>query len=92
LFNQRAGKIATASPSEISEKFPGVPSQIVTGLLERFTEKSGKKYTLTDSRKIKLTAWMCVLYLTIDGWSTDIAKVATDMKMKTPKYVPLHFT
>lgn len=84
-FSQKIHKIASLPLSEMSNQFPGVPSQIIMGMLDRFTEKSGKKYTLTDSRKTKLMAWMCVLYITIDGWSTDIAKVAADLKMKTPK-------
>jgi hypothetical protein len=84
-FSQKINKIASLPLSEMSNQFPGVPSQIIMGMLDRFTEKSGKKYTLTDSRKTKLMAWMCVLYITVDGWSTDIAKVAADLKMKTPK-------
>lgn len=86
-FSSKIGKIATLKPSEMGESFPDVPSQIITGLLDRFTEKSGKKYTVTDSRKTKIIAWQCVLYLTLDGWSTDIYKVATDLKMKPPKSV-----
>jgi DNA-directed RNA polymerase I subunit RPA49 len=86
-FSRKVSKIATLKPSEMGEQFPNVPSQIITGLLDRFTETSGKKYTLTDSRKTKIMAWQCVLYLTIDGWSTDISKVATDLKMKPPKSV-----
>jgi DNA-directed RNA polymerase I subunit RPA49 len=84
-FNSKISKIATLKPSEMGETFPGVPLQIITGLLDRFTEKSGKKYTVTESRKTKIVAWQCVLFLTIDGWSTDIAKVATDLKMRPPK-------
>jgi DNA-directed RNA polymerase I subunit RPA49 len=87
FFNQRVGKIASMQVSEMGTVFTGVPSQLIAGIVERFTENSGKKHTLTDSRKTKLMAHMCVLYLTIDGWSTDIAKVATDLKMKTPKSV-----
>jgi DNA-directed RNA polymerase I subunit RPA49 len=86
-FSRKVSKVASLKPSEMGEQFPGVPSQIITGLLDRFTEKSGKKYNLTDSRKTKIMAWQCVLYLTIDGWSTDISKVATDLKMKPPKSV-----
>jgi DNA-directed RNA polymerase I subunit RPA49 len=86
-FSRKIGKVASLKPSEMAEQFPGVPSQIITGMLDRFTEMSGKKYTITDSRKTKIMAWQCVLYLTIDGWSTDIHKVATDLKMKPPKYV-----
>jgi hypothetical protein len=89
-FSRKISKIATLKPSEMGEQFPNVPSQIITGLLDRFTERSGKKYTLTDSRKTKIMAWQCVLYLTIDGWSTDISKVATDLKMKPPKSVFPH--
>jgi len=86
-FSRKLSKVAELKPSEMGEQFPGVPSQIITGLLDRFTEKSGKKYTITDSRKTKIMAWQCVLYLTIDGWSTDISKVATDLKVKPPKSV-----
>jgi len=84
-FSRKINKVASLKPSEMGEQFPGVPSQIITGLLDRFTEKSGNKFTVTDSRKTKIMAWQCVLYLTIDGWSTDIFKVATDLKSKPPK-------
>lgn len=65
--------------------FPGVPSQIISGVLSRFTEKSSKKYKVTEKCKTKLLAWMCVIYLTVDGWSTDIGKVAADLKIRPAK-------
>jgi DNA-directed RNA polymerase I subunit RPA49 len=78
-------KISKLEPADIPKQFPGVPSQIVNGVLERFAEKIGHKHKVTESRQMKLIAYLCTLYLVIDGWSTDIAKVATDLKMKTPK-------
>lgn len=85
LFYERSGKISSLEPSEIAQQFPGVPSQIVNGLLERFADKIGGKYKVTETLQTKLIAYLCVLYLTVDGWSTDIAKVAADLKLKTPK-------
>lgn len=86
-FHDKTPKISSLPTSEVPGLFPGVPSQIVNGVLGRFTERSGKKYNVTDRCKTKLLAWMCVIYLTVDGWSTDIAKVATDLKQKPAKCV-----
>jgi len=55
--------------------------------LERFADKIGGKYKVTESLQTKVIAYLCTLYLIIDGWSTDIAKVATDLKMKPNKWV-----
>lgn len=85
MFHDRAGKISSTPAGELGGLFPGVPTQIVNGVVARFTERNGKKYNVTDQCKTKLLAWMCVIYLAVDGWSTDIAKIATDLKMKPVK-------
>ena len=78
-FNSLSAAISKLSPSELVEKFPGVPNQLINGLLQRFAEQAGKRYNVTERMKTKIQAWMCVIYLLLDGWNTDVGKVAGDL-------------
>lgn len=60
---------------------------MVDGILERFTESVGKKYSVTDKTKTKLLAWICVVWLHIDEYSTEVAKVAQELSMPPNKSV-----
>lgn len=71
--------------SETQKKLAGVPVQIINGLLTRFTESSGKSHVVTDKMKAKALAWVCCLYLVVDGGSTEIGKVAKDLGMTDAK-------
>ncbi|KAL1411208.1 DNA-directed RNA polymerase I subunit rpa49 [Vanrija albida] len=84
-FYSFAGQLSKTSRSELPAKFPGVPQQVLNGLLTRFAEPQGKQYTVTEKTKTKLLAWICVCYLACDGWSVDISRVARDLSLTPAK-------
>lgn len=89
-FNSVAPAISKTPVAELSAKFfRSVPTQVLNGLLTRFAEQVGKKYTVTEKMKTKLLAWICTLYLYVDGWSVEVATVAKDLSMTDAKCVPL---
>jgi DNA-directed RNA polymerase I subunit RPA49 len=67
------------------DKLPGCPTQLLNGLLTRFAEKSGKKYTSTEKTKTKLLAWMCTVYLHLDGFSVSVERVAKELNLAPGK-------
>ncbi|KAL7422188.1 DNA-directed RNA polymerase I subunit rpa49 [Cryptotrichosporon argae] len=71
--------------SELQAKIPQLPRQLVDGLITRFAEQSGKKFKVTAVRKVKLLAWICTCYLAADGWSTDVGRVAGELKTSPTK-------
>lgn len=84
-FYNFAGQLSKTSKSELPAKFPGVPQQVLNGLLTRFAEPQGKQFTVTEKTKTKLLAWICVCYLACDGWSVDISRVARDLSLTPAK-------
>ncbi|WWD01572.1 hypothetical protein V866_008517 [Kwoniella sp. B9012] len=74
--------ISKIPPGQIQTKFPNVPQQLLDGVIKRFSELQGKKRVVTEKMKTKLLAWICVMYLTLDGFSVEIGKVARDLKLK----------
>jgi len=96
-YNSFAGQLSKTPSSELTTKFPGVPPQIINGLIKRFAEpssssqsingssKSGQRYTVTETMKIKLLAWICCLYLMIDGWSVEVGGVAKNLGLSAVK-------
>jgi DNA-directed RNA polymerase I subunit RPA49 len=60
---------------------------VLNGLLTRFAESVGKKYTVTDKMRTKLLAWICTLYILLDGWSVEIGKVAKELSISDAKFV-----
>jgi len=84
-FYDKAGALSKKSMSEIPALFPGIPQAVLQGLLQRFAEPNGKRYTVTDTTKVKLMTWICTCYLACDGWSVDIGKVAQELKLTPTK-------
>jgi DNA-directed RNA polymerase I subunit RPA49 len=84
-FNDFAGRLSKTSASDLPAAFPGVPTQVTNGLVSRFAESVGKRYTVTEKSKTKLLAWICIIYLWVDGWTTDVGRVAKDLGMTPMK-------
>ena len=80
-----APRLAKLSKSEIAGKLPGIPPQLLTGLLERFTESTGKRYAVTEKTKTKLLAWICVVYLHLDEFSVELGKLSKDLNLPQTK-------
>lgn len=73
------------NPSETQKKLAGVPIQVINGLLTRFAETNGKAHVVTDKMRAKVLAWVCCLYLVVEGGSTEIGRVAKDLGMPDAK-------
>ncbi|WVQ71488.1 hypothetical protein IAR50_001026 [Cryptococcus sp. DSM 104548] len=84
-FLDFAPRLSKTAASELTSKFPGVPQQILDGLITRFSEQSGKKHAVTEKTKAKLLSWICLLYLTLDGYSVEVGRIAKDLKMEPAK-------
>jgi DNA-directed RNA polymerase I subunit RPA49 len=82
-LNDSSSALSKLKPSELSSKFPGLPQQVLNGLLSRFAEQqsSKKAHAITEKGKVKLLAWICVVFLHCEGWSIEIGKVAKDLSM-----------
>ena len=81
LLHDLAPRLSKISPPDLPSKFPGVPQQLLKGCIARFTELSGKSYTVTDKTRTKLLAWICVLYLSLNDWTMTVGTVANDLKL-----------
>lgn len=84
-FQDQAGWIGKTPSTEIPSKFRGVPPQVLNGMLSRFAEGSGKKYTVTEKMRTKLFAYICTLYLLLDGWTVEVGKVARELSLTDAK-------
>ncbi|ODN97971.1 hypothetical protein I350_07608 [Cryptococcus amylolentus CBS 6273] len=62
-----------------------IPQQILDGLITHFSEQSGRKHAVTEKIKAKLWSWICLLYLTSDGYSVEVGRIAKDLKMEPAK-------
>ena len=82
-----AGRISKMSSAEIAQKLPGIPAPLLGGMLERFTEASGKKRSITEKTKLKLLAWICVAYLHLDEFSVEVGKLASELRLPPAKWV-----
>ncbi len=40
---------------------------------------------MTETMKVRLLAWICCLYLMIDGWAVEVSKVAKDLSLPPAK-------
>lgn len=54
-------------------------------MLSRFAEPNGPKHNVTEKTKTKLLVWICLLYLILEGYSVEVAKVAKELKMEPAK-------
>jgi hypothetical protein len=48
-------------------------------------------YTQSKTLKDKLTLYMLVVALSVNGFSADVSEIATDFKKSAVAYVPAHF-
>lgn len=80
-----APRVSKLSKTELAAKFPGIPPQLLTGLLDRFTEPTGKRYAVTEKTKTKLFAWICVVYLHLDDFSVELGKLSKDLNLPQTK-------
>ncbi|WRT66971.1 uncharacterized protein IL334_003936 [Kwoniella shivajii] len=85
-----APRLSKTPPAELSSKFPGVPRQLLDGVINRFSEIQGKKRVVTEKMKTKLQAWICVLYLILDGFNIEVGKVAGDLKIDVGKITTMY--
>jgi DNA-directed RNA polymerase I subunit RPA49 len=84
-FYHLGGGLSKLSAADIPGKFPGIPQVVLQGLLQRFAEPSGKRFMITETTKVKLTTWIATCYLACDGWNTDPAVVAKELKLPAAK-------
>ncbi|RSH91177.1 DNA-directed RNA polymerase I subunit rpa49 [Saitozyma podzolica] len=89
-FQDQAGWIGKTPSTEIASKFRGVPPQVLNGMLSRFAEGSGKKYTVTEKMRTKLFAYICTLYLLLDGWTVEVGKVAKELSLTDAKVINMY--
>lgn len=54
-------------------------------MLSRFAEPNGLKHNVTEKSKTKLLVWISLLYLILEGYSVEVAKVAKELKMESAK-------
>lgn len=84
-FYKFAGGLHKLNATELPAKFPGVPAQILNGMLTTFAEQDGKKFKVTEKTGTKLFAWICVCFLALNGWNIEIERVARELSKEPPK-------
>ncbi|GAA5985212.1 hypothetical protein JCM11641_003633 [Rhodosporidiobolus odoratus] len=90
-FKQAArGGPAGVDRQKVVEKLGRPSNAVLDALLEKYTEKSrapnGEEIRkVTSVTELKLLAYMLVIVLKVDGWSTDIAGIADDLGMGSKK-------
>ncbi|WVQ78208.1 hypothetical protein IAT38_000291 [Cryptococcus sp. DSM 104549] len=84
-FLDFAPRLSKTAASDLASKFPGVPTQLVNGLITRFSEPTGKKHNVTEKMRTKLLVWICLIYLLLDGYTVEVGQVAKDLKMEPAK-------
>ncbi|GAA6037685.1 hypothetical protein JCM8097_002284 [Rhodosporidiobolus ruineniae] len=83
-FRQAARPGFPVDRSKLVEKLGRPSNAVVDALLERYTEPlgaAGEQRKVTSRMEIKLLAYMAVLVLKVDGWSTDVQGFADDLGM-----------
>ncbi|EIW69501.1 hypothetical protein M231_03219 [Tremella mesenterica] len=90
-FLDLSSQLHKLSGTELQDKLPGVSPQIISGLCIRFGEQTngGKRWKVTEMTKMKLLAWICTICLAVDGWTTDVLRIASDLKMTPNKVVDI---
>ncbi|EKD03445.1 hypothetical protein A1Q2_02252 [Trichosporon asahii var. asahii CBS 8904] len=88
-FYKFAGGLHKLNATELPAKFPGVPAQILNGMLTTFAEQDGKKFKVTEKSGTKLFAWICVCFLALNGWTIEVERVARELAKETPKVVDM---
>ncbi|KIO32649.1 hypothetical protein M407DRAFT_100701 [Tulasnella calospora MUT 4182] len=74
----------------IEEYNPSIPSIVLDGFYERFTEstRSGQQPVMTSAHQVKLISHILVLCLRLEHWTMDLHRIredlgVDDMRMKT---------
>ena len=80
-FNDLSPRLSKISKSELPSKFPGLPTQVLNGMLERFAEPISKRHTVSEKMKTKLLAFICTLFLVLDECNTDATRVAKELNI-----------
>ncbi|GAA5862065.1 hypothetical protein JCM3774_006158 [Rhodotorula dairenensis] len=82
-FRQVARPGQLIDRSKLVEKLANPPAVIVDSLLERFAEpvKGADARKVTSVMELKLLAYLLVVVLRVDGWSTDVTTMADDLGM-----------
>ncbi|ADV20586.1 DNA-directed RNA polymerase I subunit RPA49 [Cryptococcus gattii E566] len=83
-------RLSKTPVNKLAPTFPQVPRQIIDGMLSRFAEPNGLKHNVTEKSKTKLLVWICLLYLILEGYSVEVAKVAKELKMEPAKVATLY--
>ncbi|GAA5869523.1 hypothetical protein JCM8547_001514 [Rhodosporidiobolus lusitaniae] len=76
--------------AKVVEKLGHPSPAVVDALMERYTEGTrgptgGEIRKVTSVMELKLLAYLLVVVLKIDGWSTDVAAIADDLGMGQKK-------
>jgi DNA-directed RNA polymerase I subunit RPA49 len=58
---------------------------VLSGLLNNFAQKSGKRFSITDKMRTKILSWICALTLVLDAGVTDVGRTAKDLSMTDMK-------
>lgn len=84
-FYKFAGGLSKVNNTELPGKFPGVPAQVLDGMLTTFAERDGKRFKVTEKTGTKLFAWICVCFLALNGWSIEVDRVAKELSKDPAK-------
>nr|ODN81277.1 DNA-directed RNA polymerase I subunit RPA49 [Cryptococcus depauperatus CBS 7841] len=84
-FLDFAPRLPKTPASELLDRFVHVPRRVLDSLITRFTEVVDKKHNVTEKMRTKLLVRICLLYLILDGYNAEVAKVAKDLKMEPTK-------
>jgi hypothetical protein len=89
------GKDSALERGKMQEKLgSGASPIVVDALLERYTEvqrmgNGEEKRKTTGGTELKLLGYLLVVVLKVDGWSTDVGVVASDLGIGDKKWVLL---
>ncbi|BGP43179.1 DNA-directed RNA polymerase I subunit rpa49 [Rhodotorula kratochvilovae] len=85
-FRQAARPGAPVDRAQLVEKLGRPGGAVVDALLERYTDRTrgagGEEVRkVTSTMELKLLAYLLVVVLKVDGWSTDVTVIADDLGM-----------
>ncbi|GAA6055841.1 hypothetical protein JCM3770_004786 [Rhodotorula araucariae] len=85
-FRQAARPGAPVDRAQLVDKLGRPAGAVVDALLERYTEptrgpQGDEVRKVTTTMELKLLAYLLVVVLKVDGWSTDVTTIADDLGM-----------
>ncbi|KAJ9104598.1 hypothetical protein QFC21_002096 [Naganishia friedmannii] len=85
-------KGALGNPSSLSEKMNHMPTVILNGLIERFTEKAkgSIKPVITPAMDNKLLAYQFAIRLAVENWAADIEATASDLQLASHRVADIY--